>query len=164
MQAPIPKATLLQGLRPNLNEGDHCVFPPGFRVGKILPKGGSPFKQGEILQGGTQISYILLHLGLEMLTQSPNYFFEYYMKLFVLFLILTLYSAKQRVSVSLFFPINIIHLLGKTPLRKFHYIQSYSSAPIPLHLSPPRAHLGTSLFRRLPRSPYHFIFPLPHPI
>ena len=57
MQAPIPKATLLQGLRPNLNEGDHCVFPPGFRVGKILPKGGSPFKQGEILQGGTQISY-----------------------------------------------------------------------------------------------------------
>ena len=140
MQAPIPKATLLQGLRPNLNEGDHCVFPPGFRVGKILPKGGSPFKQGEILQGGTQISYILLHLGLEMLTQSPNYFFEYYMKLFVLFLILTLYSAKQRVSVSLFFPINIIHLLGKNPLRKFHYIQSYSSAPIPLHLSPP----GTS--------------------
>ena len=58
MQALIPKATLLQGLRPNLNEGDHCVFPPGFRVGKILPKGGSPFKQGEILQGGTQISYI----------------------------------------------------------------------------------------------------------
>ena len=27
MQALIPKATLLQGLRPNLNEGDHCVPP-----------------------------------------------------------------------------------------------------------------------------------------
>ena len=47
------------------------------------------------------------------------------MKSFVLFRILILYSVKQRVSVSLFAPINIIILLGEpllgvTPLRKFH--------------------------------------------
>ena len=38
MQALIPKATLLQGLRPNLNEGDHCVFPLGSGWGKIVGK------------------------------------------------------------------------------------------------------------------------------
>ena len=47
------------------------------------------------------------------------------MKLFVLFLILTLYSAKQRVSVSLFFPINIIHLLGKNPYEKISLCTSH---------------------------------------
>ena len=50
--------------------------------------------------------FFLDHLGWELLTQSPKSFFEcLYMKLFVLFLILALYSVKQRVSVSLFFPI-----------------------------------------------------------
>ena len=39
MQAPIPKATLLQGLRPNLNEGDHCVFPLGSGWGKFCQRG-----------------------------------------------------------------------------------------------------------------------------
>ena len=64
MQALIPKATLLQGLRPNLNEGDHCVFPPGFRVGKILPKGGSPFnKQGECFSAEPKFAILYYTLG-----------------------------------------------------------------------------------------------------
>ena len=45
------------------------------------------------------------------------------MKLFVLFLILTLYSAKQRVYVSLFFPINIIFLLGKPLSEKISSVK-----------------------------------------
>ena len=43
------------------------------------------------------------------------------MKSFVLFPILTLYSVKLVVSVSLFFPTNIILLLGKPPLWENFY-------------------------------------------
>ena len=65
------------------------------------------------------------------------------MKLFVLFLILTLYFVKQRVSVSLFCPINIIVLLGKTPLRE-NFI---SQGKKPVRGNPNFQHLGLGVFR-----------------
>ena len=90
------------------------VLPPGFRVGKKCGRGEVHFFQGRkgILLGRGQISDISRdHPGGELPTQSQKMFFEYSMKSFVLFLLLTLYSVKERVSVSLFFPIDIILLL-----------------------------------------------------
>ena len=76
------------------------------------------------MSGGTQIYDISLDQpGGGNANSVPKKVFSVFMKSYVLFLILTLYSVNQRVSVSLLFQINIVLLLGKPLFEKISSVK-----------------------------------------